>query len=158
MLKRLTLTLAIITASVAVLSAASGGTGQKKPRQLLAEREIRAVLDEQAAAWNRRDLEGYMKGYWHSDDLTFYSGGSKVSGWQPTLERYRNRYQGEGREMGQLDFSELRIELLGPDSAFVRGRWRLKMQTSELGGLFTLIFRKLPEGWRITHDHTSASS
>jgi len=118
-------------------------------------REIRAVLDRQVEAWNRRDLEGFMAGYWNSPDLTFYSGGTVVSGWSPTLERYRNRYQGEGREMGKLNFTDLRIEMLGPASAFVRGRFHLKMTGGEQQGLFTLTFRKLPEGWKIIHDHTS---
>jgi len=118
-------------------------------------REIRAVLDRQVEAWNHRDLEGFMAGYWNSPDLTFYSGGLVVSGWSPTLERYRNRYQSEGREMGKLDFNDLRIEMLGPASAFVRGKFHLKMSSGEQGGLFTLTFRKLPEGWKIIHDHTS---
>lgn len=119
---------------------------------------ILAVLDAQVAAWNRHDLEGFMGGYRHSEKLSFYSGGIKTSGWTTTLERYRNRYQSEGREMGHLEFSDLEVEPLGPDSAFVRGRWNLKMTNGEQGGLFTLIFRKFPDGWKIIHDHTSAAS
>jgi ketosteroid isomerase-like protein len=119
---------------------------------------ILAVLDQQVAAWNRHDLEGFMAGYRNSDKLSFYSGGIKTSGWNTTLERYRNRYQSEGREMGHLDFADLEVETLGPDSAFVRGHWNLKMAGGEQGGLFTLIFRKFSDGWKIIHDHTSASS
>jgi ketosteroid isomerase-like protein len=119
--------------------------------------EIRRVLGRQVEAWNRRDLEGFMQGYWHSPELTFYSGGTMVSGWETTLARYRNRYQGEGHEMGQLDFLDLKIELLGPSAAFVRGRFHLKMSSGESGGLFTLTFRKFPDGWKIIHDHTSTS-
>ena len=118
--------------------------------------EIRAILDRQVAAWNRRDLEGFMEGYWNSPSLSFYSGGTKTFSWQTTLDRYRSRYQSEGKEMGSLEFSELQIEMLGPDSAFVRGRWKLQMKESTPGGLFTLIFKKLPQGWRIIHDHTSS--
>jgi len=128
---------------------------QKKTAELPAAREIRAVLDRQVLAWNRRDLEGFMKGYWRSPDLTFYSGGTTVSGWEPTLERYRKSYQSEGKEMGKLDFSELKIELLGPSAAFVRGRFHLKMSSSEPAGIFTLTFRKFADGWKIIHDHTS---
>ena len=119
------------------------------------EEGIKHLLVAQVEAWNRGDLEGFMAGYWNSPDLTFYSGGLVVSGWSPTLERYRNRYQSEGREMGKLDFNDLRIEMLGPASAFVRGKFHLKMSSGEQGGLFTLTFRKLPEGWKIIHDHTS---
>ncbi len=120
-----------------------------------AKKAIRTVLDDQVAAWNRRDLAGFMVGYWKSPKLTFFSGSAKVEGWQSTLDRYKQRYQSEGREMGKLAFSELEIEPLGPDSAFVRGRYRLEMEKETPTGIFTLIFRKMPEGWRIVHDHTS---
>ncbi len=122
-----------------------------------AVKEIRDVLDKQVEAWNRRDLEGFMQGYWDSPDLTFYSGGTTTSGWKQTIERYKMRYQSEGREMGTLTFSDLKIEVLGPKSAFVRGRWNLKMTNGEAGGLFTLIFRKMAGGWKIVHDHTSST-
>ena len=135
----------------------SGAPRQKKAISPLAVREIRAVLDGQVGAWNRRDLEGFMQGYWHSPDLTFYSGGTVVSGWESTLERYRKRYQSEGNEMGKLDFSALKIELLGPSAAFVRGRFHLKMTSGESSGIFTLTFRKFADGWKIVHDHTSTA-
>ncbi len=129
---------------------------QKRLRESPEVKKIKSVLDRQVEAWNRRDLEGFMNGYWQSDSLTFYSGGVGVSGWKTTLDRYRNRYQSAGNEMGQLDFSDIQIELLGPTSAFVRGHWRLKMSASEPGGLFTLVFRRMGDSWKIVHDHTSS--
>jgi len=117
--------------------------------------QIQGVLDLQVQAWNRRDLEGFMQGYWRSPELTFYSGGTAVSGWEQTLGRYRNRYQSAGNEMGQLEFTSIKIELLGPRAAFVRGRFHLKMTNAESSGLFTLTFRKFGDGWKIVHDHTS---
>jgi len=129
---------------------------EKKPAKPGTE-EICNVLDRQVEAWNRRDLEGFMQGYWRSRDLTFYSGGTVVSGWEETLARYRKRYQSAGNEMGRLEFTDLKIELLGPSAAFVRGRFHLKMTGSESGGLFTLTFRKFADGWKIIHDHTSTS-
>ena len=117
---------------------------------------IRALLARQVDAWNRGDLEGFMAGYWKSPELSFISGTTETRGWQPTLEGYRKKYQGEGKEMGKLDFFDLRVEMLGPEAAFVRGHWHLQMKTGqEPGGLFTLVLRKFPEGWRIVHDHTS---
>jgi beta-aspartyl-peptidase (threonine type) len=117
---------------------------------------IQDVLDAQVDAWNRGDLDGFMIGYWQSPDLTFFSGKDVTSGWQATLDRYRKRYQVEGPDkMGTLSFSDLKIDLLGPDSAFVRGRWKLVTSKEPLDGLFTLLFKRKPEGWRIVHDHTS---
>jgi beta-aspartyl-peptidase (threonine type) len=118
---------------------------------------VQRVLDDQVAAWNRGDLEGFMAGYWNSPDLTFFSGGDRTSGWQATIERYRKRYQGGGNEMGKVSFSDLQIEPLGPGGAFVRGRWKVVNSKKTVGGLFTLIFKKNADGWRIVHDHTSAS-
>jgi ketosteroid isomerase-like protein len=142
---------------VILVAAVPARARQRTPPEPREAQEIRRVLDRQVEAWNRRDLEGFMQGYWHSPELTFYSGGTVVSGWETTLERYRNRYQGEGHEMGRLDFSDLKIELLGPSAAFVRGRFHLKMSKDEAGGLFTLTFRKFSVGWKIIHDHTSTS-
>ncbi len=126
------------------------------PKPDEAEQAIRKVLDEQAAAWNRGDIESYMAGYWKSPELTFTSGGEQTKGWQATLERYKKRYQGEGKEMGKLTFSEVSVQMLGPDSAFVRGRFTLVRSKDKPTGLFTLIMKKFPDGWRIIHDHTSA--
>jgi beta-aspartyl-peptidase (threonine type) len=136
--------------------AASSEQGPTEPEAGSAA-AIRSVLDTQVAAWNRGDLEGYMAGYWNSPELTFYSGGTITKGWQPTLDRYRQRYQSGGREMGKLDFSSISIEMLGPESAVARGRWHLTMKNGQQPkGLFTVIFRRFPEGWRIIHDHSSA--
>jgi ketosteroid isomerase-like protein len=143
----------LIVISIVVCASAR----QKKATEPSAVREIRAVLDSQVGAWNRRDLEGFMRGYWHSPDLTFYSGGTTVSGWEETLGRYRNRYQSAGNEMGKLEFLDLKIELLGPSAAFVRGRFHLKMTTGDQSGIFTLTFRKFADGWKIIHDHTSTA-
>jgi len=116
---------------------------------------IQQVLDDQAAAWNKGDLPGFMKGYLESDDLTFYSGNAKTKGWKATLERYQKKYQGTGKEMGKLKFEELSIEMLGDDHALVRGRFRLELKGETPTGIFTLILRKTKAGWRIIHDHTS---
>lgn len=119
---------------------------------------VQQVLEQQQDAWNRHDLDGFMAGYWNSSDLTFFSGAKQTSGWQATIERYRKNYQSEGREMGKLEFSDLNVQALSPDSAFVRGSWHLTMSDGKMPhGLFTLIFRKFPDGWKIVHDHTSAA-
>lgn len=144
----LILTLVVISP---VFSAAKNSAEQAKSA-------VQQVLQRQQDAWNRHDLDGFMEGYWNSPELTFFSGAKETAGWQSTIERYRKTYQSEGREMGKLEFSDLRIEALGRDAAFVRGAWHLTMADGKTPhGLFTLIFRKFPEGWKIVHDHTSAA-
>ena len=119
---------------------------------------VLAVIQHQQDAWNRHDLEGFMAGYWNSPELTFFSGAKTTSGWQPTLDHYRASYQSSGREIGKLEFSELNVQALGSEAAFVRGAFRLTMSDGKTPqGVFTLIFRKFPEGWKIVHDHSAAA-
>lgn len=126
-----------------------------KPPAPTPEEAVRCVLNDQVAAWNKGDLEGFMTGYWNSPDLSFSSGKERTRGWKATLERYVKKYRSDGAEMGKLTFSELEVDVLGPNAVLVRGRWQLKRSKDEPGGLFTLIFKRFPEGWRIVHDHTS---
>ncbi len=116
---------------------------------------VEKVLTDQVLSWNKGDLEGFMGGYWQSQALSFYSSKSTTKGWQETLDRYRLRYQSEGKEMGTLAFKDLEIEMLGTENAFVRGKWQLELKNETVGGLFTLVLKKFPEGWRVIHDHTS---
>ena len=125
------------------------------PKKETAEEAIRKLLDEQSKAWNGGDIEGFMTGYWKSPELTFSSGGEQTKGWDATLERYRKRYKGEGKEMGKLTFSDVQVQMLSAESAFVRGKFQLVRSKDKPGGLFTLIVKKFPQGWRIVHDHTS---
>lgn len=120
------------------------------------ETAIRQALQTQVDAWNHHDLEIFMEGYWNSPFLTFFSGAKETHGWRETLDRYRRNYQAPGSEMGKLEFQDLQIEMLGPDAAFVRGKFLLTMSNGKQPhGLFTLVFRQFPEGWRIIHDHSS---
>ncbi|QEL17055.1 YybH family protein [Limnoglobus roseus] len=119
--------------------------------------DIRSVLDAQVEAWNRGDLEGFMAGYWNSDELTFCSGGDVTKGWQPTLDRYRKRYQTGGAEMGHLAFDDVSVEVLTADTALVRGRWALTRSKDTPHGLYTLQLKRFADGWKVVYDHTSAA-
>lgn len=125
--------------------------GQKNQKSIM---EIRQVLDSQVIQWNNGNIEGFMEGYWKSDDLVFVSGDSLTKGWQSTTERYKKNYNTRAK-MGVLSFSEFEINVLEKKTAVVTGRWKLTRQPKDEQGRFTLIFRKFKEGWRIIHDHTS---
>lgn len=119
------------------------------------EAEIRRIMNEQAAAWNRADIEAFMAiGYWKSDKLKFVSGDKVTLGWQQTLDNYKKTY-GTGAMMGKLTFSDLDIEVISKDAAFIVGSWSLAREKDNPKGKFTLLFRKLKEGWRIVADHSS---
>jgi beta-aspartyl-peptidase (threonine type) len=119
------------------------------------QKAIKAVLEAQQSAWNRGDVDAFLVGYWHSSELTFSGSSGVARGWDGVLARYKKNYP-DRAAMGQLDFSDLEFRFLGPDSAMVLGRWHLKREQDELGGVFTLVWQRFPDGWKIIHDHTSS--
>jgi len=119
------------------------------------EAAIRRLLEVQEGAWNRGDLDGFMSGYWDSPELVFTSGAQVRRGYRPLLERYRETY-GTDAEMGRLGFSGLEVHPLGPSTAWALGRWELELAERRLGGVFTLVLRKIEGEWKIVHDHTSS--
>jgi uncharacterized protein (TIGR02246 family) len=148
---------------VAVLGAACQGEApaSEAPPEPAVDAEavesgVRALLDDQVAAWNRGDVEAFMAGYWRSDDLRFASGGDVTFGWDATLERYRTRYP-DRAAMGTLSFEDIDVRPLGADHALAFGRYVLERESDRPTGLFTLLLERRPEGWRIVHDHTSAA-
>jgi ketosteroid isomerase-like protein len=143
--------IALIVLGVAALSFF---TAETQAQSRSAEADIRRVMDDQAAAWNRGEIDGFMKGYWNSPDLVFVSGSNVTRGWQPTLERYKKSYDSR-EKMGTLTFSDLEITVLSKDAAVVLGSWSLAREKDNPHGKFTLVFRRFREGWRIVMDHTS---
>ena len=116
---------------------------------------IRTVLTAQQTAWNRGDIPSFLEGYWNSPELTFAGSDGIVWGYDGLFERYRKTYPDQSA-MGELLFSDLETRILSPDAALVLGHWHLKRARGDVGGVFTLVFRRFPTGWRIIHDHTSA--
>jgi ketosteroid isomerase-like protein len=149
-----TLGLQVGTAALALLLLCAAIARGPASADEVMTKEIEAVIEAQRDAWNRADLESFMKGYWQSADLTFAGSSGVTRGWQAVLERYRDRYK-DAQAMGRLDFTDLEVHPLGIDAAFVLGRWHLQRPTDELGGVFTLVFQRFPQGWKIVHDHTS---
>jgi len=118
--------------------------------------EIQSVFTAQQDAWNRGDIDAFMNGYARSASTVFVSQDEVSRGWETVRDRYRVKYS-DRTKMGTLSFSEIEVTMLSPDAAVALGRWRLERANDEPHGRFTLIFKRLPEGWRIVHDHTSAA-
>jgi ketosteroid isomerase-like protein len=121
-----------------------------------ADEAIRAVMERQTADWNRGDVRAFMRGYDNSE-ATLFVGSSVERGYQRVLERFLSRY-GTKDKMGQLTFTNLEIHPLGADYALVIGNFHLARPADAGGnsdGIFSLTFRKKPDGWKIIADHTS---
>jgi len=142
----------LIAAGTSVWSGPRQDSGQDQA----ARTAIVALLRAQQEDWNRGDIPAFLSGYWNSPKLTFAGSKGFTRGWQPVLERYERTYA-DRAAMGKLDFSELEVRPLGPNAALVLGHWHLQRQMGDVGGIFTLVLQKFPEGWRIVHDHTTQS-
>ena len=111
-------------------------------------------LDAQVSAWNRGDIDGFMEAYARSPKTTFVSGDEVTRGWQTVRDRYAKKYDSR-EKMGTLTFSEVEITFPEDDIAVALGSWSLQRKNDRPHGKFTLLFRHLPQGWRIVLDHTS---
>ena len=118
------------------------------------EKEILGILDRQTQAWNRGDLESFMKGYWENDSLMYIGKGGVTYGYASTLNSYRKNY-GDTARMGKLTFQILHLKKLSPDYYFIVGKWFLKRSAGDIGGHYTLLFRKQNGKWEIIADHSS---
>lgn len=118
------------------------------------EAVIAGIIHQQAADWSAGDIDGFMKPYWQSEELTFSSGGKVTRGFDATIAGYKKRYPDKAA-MGTTTFSDLEFLPLGGSAMQVIGTWKLARATDPLGGKFTLIFQRFDDGWKIVHDHTS---
>ena len=142
-----------------VLLLAVGALAPVTPAQTKEMAAIEQVLHDQQADWNRGDIDAFMRGYLDSPDTTFI-GKTINHGYQPIMDRYRKAYASRAA-MGMLEFSDLAVRMLGNDHAVVTGRFHLT-RTAEGGGdasgIFSLIFEREKEGWKIILDHTTQTS
>ncbi len=120
-----------------------------------AKAAVEAVMTAQQEAWNRGDIPAFLEGYWRSPELTFSGSNGLTKGWESVLARYQSTYA-DREAMGKLQFSGLEFRPLGPDAALLLGKWQLERKGGDIGGVFSLVWQRFPEGWRIVHDHTSA--
>jgi ketosteroid isomerase-like protein len=121
-----------------------------------AQQAIRRVLSDQAQAWNRGDIDGYMTGYDNSPETTFI-GKTVQHGYQDVLRNYHERYPTR-ESMGTLTFTDLTVKLLGKDYASVTGRFHLQRNLAgggDASGVFSLLFEQTRMGWKVVLDHTS---
>jgi ketosteroid isomerase-like protein len=126
-------------------------------QHILPEKEqIRRVLTAQQKSWNEGSIEDFMTGYWKNDSLSFIGKKGIMKGWQNTLDNYKKSYPDKST-MGTLHFEIISIELFSNTSAQVIGKWDLARAAGKgnVGGYFTLIFKKINKQWVIVSDHTS---
>ena len=118
------------------------------------QKAILRILHEQTLAWNKGDIDDFMKGYWNNDSLMFVGKSGVTYGYTNTLNNYKKNYSNAGM-MGQLSFEILKIKQLSGEYCSVLGKWSLKRNAGDVGGYYTLLFRKINGKWCIVCDHSS---
>jgi hypothetical protein len=118
------------------------------------EKAIRDLLSRQSAAWNQGNIDEFMKGYWQSDSLLFIGKSGVTNGYQNTLDNYKKNYN-DASKMGKLFFDILEVRKMSPVYYWVLGKWFLKRSIGDVGGYYTLLFRKIKGQWVIVADHSS---
>ncbi len=118
--------------------------------------DVTAALATQTENWNRGDIDAFMQGYWHDEDVRFGSGGDIKRGWSTVLNDYKLRYP-DRSAMGVLQTADLEVTEISSDAALIFGRWIVTAGESDYCGLFTLVVRKIENRWVIVHDHTSSA-
>jgi ketosteroid isomerase-like protein len=123
---------------------------------------VETALLDSVKFWNAGDLSGFMRGYWDSSEMTFTSGGKLIRGHDALEKRYATTYGSNTKAMGQLSFDHIEIMALGDDHSLAVGQWHLSYaakakggKLTHTGGIFSLVLKKTPDGWKIVHDHTS---
>ena len=115
---------------------------------------IKKILSLQQECWNNGDIDGFMQGYWNSEELIFTSLNHKPAyGWKNTLEQYKNSYPTKA-SMGALKFDILDLKLNSKNTAILKGKWELIREKDDPNGLFFLDLEKFDESWLITKDST----
>lgn len=117
------------------------------------EQKITVILQTQAQAWNEGDIDGFMKYYWNSPELSFVGKNGVSKGWQKVYDNYKKNYPTR-EAMGILTFDQLVFDVLSAKACLVTGSWHLQKE-KEAGGWFTLLFKKIKGEWLIVYDHTS---
>jgi beta-aspartyl-peptidase (threonine type) len=143
-----------LTFALMAINAIWGSAAQ--PATPAQQAAISEVLVRQQTAWNQGDVETFMQGYWNSPELTFAGVSGITRGFAPVSVRYKQHYPDKAT-MGHLDFTDIEMHSLGDNAALVLGKWHLTRDGGNVGGVFTLVFQKFPDGWKIVHDHTSQS-
>jgi ketosteroid isomerase-like protein len=118
------------------------------------EAAIRKLLSDQVNAWNQGSIDNFMKGYWPDDSLVFVGHGGITYGYLNTLNNYKKTYS-DSSKMGKLFFTLLKLSRLSAGYYFVIGKWFLKRNAGDIGGYYTLLFRKIRGQWLIVTDHSS---
>ena len=115
---------------------------------------IRNLMETQRLSWNEGNLEKFMDTYWQTDSLMFIGKSGVTYGWQNTLQNYKKGYP-DTAAMGKLAFDLLEVKRLSVMYFFVVGKWYLTRSVGNIGGHFSLLFKKVKNKWVIVADHSS---
>ncbi len=143
----------IIASFVLISVHGIGQSVNQKTNDVQDIKQIKKVLNDQAAAWSQGDLEKFMEGYWKSDSLMFVGSKGITYGWDKTLANYKKGYP-DKEHTGKLDFEIHHIQKIGAECYFMIGKFMLTREVGDASGFFSLLWKKIDSEWKVVVDHT----
>lgn len=135
-----------------------GDTDQDRDTPPAITVQVREMLADAAAAWNRGDLESFMGDYERSPRTTYIGGGGRLVGFDAIRTRFAPAFR-PGAERDSLRFEDLQVRALGQRYALATARYVLHRGGEVTSsGPFTLVLLSVEGRWKIIHDHTSTDT
>lgn len=119
-----------------------------------ASKEVSEIMKIQEKAWNNFDIDGFMAHYWNNDSLMFIGSKGITYGWKQTLANYKKNYNSK-ELMGVLTFINYKYDVVSNNTVYVIGKWQINRNETQIGGHYTLLWKKINNKWVIVCDHTS---
>ena len=120
-----------------------------------ARREIVAMMERSAMAWNRGDLDAFVSDYRPGERTTYIGRSGIVRGPAAIRAVYAPRF-GPGGVRDSLSFERTEVDLLAPAVANVISWYVLSRGDSVVArGPTSLVMMREDGRWRIVHDHSS---
>lgn len=139
----------ILFSSLIILSCGSAKSDYKDD-----VREIKRVLEMQQNEWSDNDIEGFMDGYWNSNELRFYGNNGLTTGYNQVLNNYKIKYPNKDLT-GTLKYEIDAVTPISADAYYVMGKYRLDRKAGDADGAFMVIFKKINGQWKIIADMSS---
>lgn len=139
---------------LAPLAVSCAADSPRVPRGWAAEEvQIRTLLEESIAAWNRGDIDGHLAIY--AASVTVMTENGPRPGIDPIRASFSEAYFRDGKPLQSLQAEQVAVRPVGKVAALMTGRFRLRGgDLPDRTGWFTLVWQHTKAGWRAIHDHT----
>jgi SnoaL-like domain len=145
----------VFIACVLVGLSAQAGAKTRSPQE-----EIQPLLDEMQVAANAHDTDRFLALLQRGPGLTFVFNGTVIQGWD-SLREHQLKWWLNGKSdvvytlNGKSEFQVLSPTIVAVTQTETSTRTLPNGETGKNEFAISMIWQKLPEGWRVVYDHES---